>query len=174
MVEKRQHPFVALFFNQLVYAIFSFFIVTTVSGRWQLFFGIFFLILYLFGVYGYAHRAGWDHQKSYSMVKPHIKFPLAYALIGICYVVVPLLLWLLFPYGIVYLLVTAWEGPFYFAHILYFDGVVNFIAAGIFSALIAVFSGFGYLAGVKGFHLITWVHQLLYHPVESDETKKEQ
>lgn len=174
MVEKRSHPLLALFFNQLVYAIFSFLIVTSMSGKWQIFFGLFFLILYLSGIYGYAHKAGWDHQKSYSTVKPHIKFPLAYAAIGVLYVWVPLLVWLALPYGTVLLLVTAWEAPFYFAHIIYYDGVVNFGAAGIFSAIITVVTALGYLAGAKGFYLIGLAHKLLYRPVESEETKKEQ
>ena len=174
MVEKRQHPLLALLFNHLVYAIFSFLIVTSMSGKWQIFFGVFFLILYLSGIYSYAHKAGGGHQKSYSVVKPHIKFPLAYALIAVCYVIVPLLLWLVLPYGTVYLLVLLWEAPFYFAHIIYHDGVVNFIAAGGFSALITVVTALGYLAGVKGFHLMALVHKLLYRPVETEETKKEQ
>ena len=174
MVEKRQHPALALFYNQLVYAIFSFLIVTTMSGKWQLFFGLFFLLLYLSGIYSYAHKAGWDHQKSYSTVKPHLKFPLAYAVIGVLYVWVPLFIWLAVPSGTVLLLVTAWEGPFYFAHILYYDGLVNFGAAGIFSAVITLVTALGYLAGVKGFHLIALAHKLLYRPVEPQETKKEQ
>ena len=174
MVEKRKHPLLALFFNQLVYAILAFLIVTTAGGKLQLFFGLFFLILYLLGVYGYAQKAGWDHQKSYSKVKPHVKFPIAYAFVAICYMVVPLLCWLAFPHWVVHFVVTIWNGVFYFAHIIYNDGIVNFGAAGIFSAVIAVVTGLGYLAGIKGFHLTAVAYKLLYRPVETEETKKEQ
>lgn len=176
MVEKRTHPLIALFINHLMYACLSFIIVTSMTGNMQTFFGIFFLVLYLFGIYGYAQKAGNDHQKSYSKVKPHVKFPLGYAAIGVAYLVLPLCLWMVVPHWVIYLLATFWDAPFYFAHIVYNDGVVNFIAAGIFSVLIIVVTLLGYWAGVKRFHLMTLVHQLLYRPVKepTQETKKEQ
>ncbi len=176
MVEKRQHPLLALFLNQLVYAVVSFVIVTSMSGKLQFCFGLFFLFLYLSGIYSYAHKAGTDHQKSYSKVRPHIKYPLCYGLIAIAYVIVPLGIHWICQNWYVFLGVTFWESPFYFGHILYNDGVVNLAAAGIFSGIIAATTGLGYLAGIKQFHLLTLVYKLLYRPVEDSpqETKKEQ
>lgn len=172
MVEKRKHPLLALFVNQLMYAVISFVIVTSMSGKLLTFFGGFFFLLYLSGVYGYAHKAGTDHQKSYSKVKPSIKYPILYALIAVAYVVIPLGIHWLCRNWYVYLAVTFWNSPFYFGYILYRDGVVNLLSAGIFSAIITLVIGLGYLAGTKQFHLTALVHKLLYRPVE--ETEKEQ
>ena len=172
MVEKRQHPLLALFVNQLMYAVISFVIVMSMSGKLLTAFGCFFFFLYLSGVYSYAHKAGTDHQKSYSRVKPSVKYPLAYALIAVAYVLVPVGIHWLCQNWEVYLSVTFWNSPFYFGYLLYRDGVVNLLSAGIFSAIITLVIGFGYLAGIKQFHLQTLIYKLLYRPV--DETKKEQ
>lgn len=176
MVEKRKHPLVALLFNQLLYAVISFVIVTTMSGSMQLVFGLFFFLLYLSGVYSYAHKAGTDHQKSYSKIPPHIKFPLCYALIAILYLVIPLGIYELYRHWYVYLAVIFWNAPFFFGHIISLEEGVNLVAAGVFSGCILVVTCFGYFAGVKQFYLISLVHKLLYRPVEEDpqETKKEQ
>ena len=171
MVEKRSHPLWALFLNQLIYAVVSFVIVTSMSGKLLIFFGLFFLFLYLSGIYSYAHKAGIDHQKSYSPVSPHIKYPFCYALIAIGYLWIPLGIYVLSGNWYVYLAVTFWESPFYFGHLIYNDGVLNLISASIFSGLILLTTGFGYWAGSRRFYLIRLVHKILYRPVEQDEQK---
>ncbi len=173
MVEKRRHPLWAMFGNQLLYAAVSFMIVTGMAGKMQIYFGLFFLFLYLAGIYQYAHKAGNDHQKSYSKIRPNAKFPVAYALCAILYVALPLGLCALFHNWYVYLAVTFWEAPFYFMYIIYRDGVVNWAVAGILSAGIALISGLGYLAGVKQFYIIRVVHSLLYRPVNNPENKSD-
>ena len=169
MLEKRQHPLVAMLLNQLLYAAVSFIIVTSMAGTLQFYFGLFFLLLYLSGIYQYAHKAGTGHQKSYSKITPHIKYPLAYALCAVLYVVVPLGICWLFHDWYVYLAVSLWEAPFYFMYLIYRDGVVNWAAAGLLSAGITLVTGLGYLAGVKQFYLIRLVHKLLYRPVEPND-----
>ena len=168
MVEKRQHPLIGLLWNQAMYAVVSFVIVTTAQGTWQQIFGLFFFLLYLSGVYGYCKKAGTGHQKSYSEIKPHAKFPTAYALVAIGYFLVPLGIAYLLPYEIVRLIVIFWESPFFFG------GVVNMIGFSIppmiiFSAIIVVFSYLGYLAGVKQFSVTPYVVKLLYRPVTSED-----
>lgn len=173
MVEKRKHPLLGLFLNQFVYAFLSFVIVTTVAGKFQIFFGVFFLLLFLSGIYGYAHKAGTEHQKSYSKVRPHVKFPFAYSLIGLAYLWIPLgIHWLCHHFWVTFV-VLFWEAPYYFAPIIFDNGTVNFMAGGIFSGLISAAAFLGYWAGSKQFYLIKLLHKLLYRPVESpsEETK---
>ena len=172
MVEKRQHPILALLWNQLLYAVISFVMVTTMTGSWQQFFGVFFLILYLSGVYSYARRAGSDHQKSYSRVKPHIKFPCAYALVALGWFVLPLGIAFLAKHWLVQLVVIFWEAPFYFGNVISASGEIRLLPMAIFGGLILLFTFLGYLAGVKQFFFTPYLRKLLYRPV-SDETQDE-
>ena len=172
MVEKRKHPLLALFFNQLLYAVISFIIVTSMVGGWQQFFGAFFLILYLSGLYSYARRAGYDHQKSYSQIKPHVKFPTAYTLVALGYFVIPLGIAYLAKNWIVQLIIIFWEAPFYFGNVISASGEIRLLPVAIFGALILVFTFLGYLAGVKQFFFTPYLRKLLYRPVEDTEQDK--
>ncbi len=173
MVEKRKHPLWALFTNQLIYAVISFMIVTSMAGKWQQFFGAFFFILYLSGIYSYARRAGHSHQKSYSTVKPHIKFPTAYSLAALLYLIVPLVIAYFAKNWIVQLVVIFWEAPFYFGNVISVSGAINPISVVIFGVLIVLFTYLGYLAGVKQFYFTPYLNKLLYRPIEEqDETNK--
>ena len=174
MVEKRKHPLLALFFNQLLYAGVSFIIVTSMTGGWQQFFGVFFLILYLSGLYSYARRAGCDHQKSYSKIKPGAKYPTAYALVALGYFVIPLGIAYLAKNWIVQLVTIFWESPFYFGEVIKGTGEINLFPVGIFGGLIIVITYLGYLAGVKQFYFTPYLTKLLYRPIENneDETNK--
>ena len=174
MVEKRQHPLWAMLTNQLLYATVSFMIVTSMVGKWQQFFGAFFFMLYLSGIYSYSRRAGFSHQKSYSTMKPHIKFPTAYALVALGYLVLPLGIAYLAKNWIVQLIVIFWEAPFYFGNMIAASGEINLIPAAIFGGFIIVFTYLGYLAGVKQFYFTPYITKLLYRPVnnENDNTKK--
>lgn len=171
MVEKRMHPLLGLLWNQFMYAVVSFVIVTTVKAPWQLVFGLFFFFLYLSGVYGYAKKAGTGHQKSYSKIKPHAKFPTAYALVAIGYFLIPLGIAYLLPYEIVRLIVIFWEAPFFFGGVVTMSGF-SILPMAIFSGVIIVFTYLGYLAGVKQFSVSPYIVKLLYRPVKKDETNK--
>ena len=172
MVEKRKHPLLALFLNQLLYATVAFFIVTSMTGRWQLFFGLFFLMLYLSGLYGYSHRAGRDHQKPYSQVKPSIKYPIAYVLVALGYFVIPLGIAYLAKNWIVQLIVIIWESPFYFSNVILPSGDIHLVPVAIFSGLIVLFTAFGYYAGVKQFYFSPYLNKWLYRPIENQDEKK--
>lgn len=174
MVEKRKHPLLALFFNQLLYAVVSFVIVTSMTGKLQQFFGAFFLILYLSGLYSYARRAGCDHQKSYSQIKPHIKFPTVYAVVALCYFVIPLVIAYFAKNWIVQLIVIFWESPFYFGNVISAAGEIRLLSVGIFGILMIAITYLGYLAGVKQFYFTPYLTKLLYRPVDNqdDKTKK--
>ncbi len=174
MVEKRQHPLLALFTNQLLYAVVSFMIVTSMAGKWQQFFGAFFFILYLSGIFSYSRKAGTSHQKSYSMIKPHVKFPTAYALVALGYLVVPLGIAYLAKNWIVQLVVIFWEAPFYFGNVILASGNINLYPVAIFGGLIILFTYLGYFAGVKQFYFTPYLNKLLYRPVdnENDKTNK--
>lgn len=171
MVEKRKHPLLALFFNQALYATISFVIVTSMVGGWQQFFGAFFLILFLSGIYSYTRRAGTDHQKTYSKIKPHIKYPTAYAAVGLGYLAVPLGIVAIFKNWIVQLVVIFWEAPFYFGNIISGSGGIRLLPAAIFGGLIVAVSYLGYLAGVKQFYFTPYLTKLLYRPVDDDSQK---
>ena len=175
MVEKRQHPLLALLTNQLLYAVTSFIIVTSMTGKWQQFFGVFFLILYLSGLYSYARRAGFSHQKPYSTIKPHIKFPTAYSLVALGYFIIPLGIAYFAKNWIVQLVVIFWEAPFYFGNVISASGEFRLMPMAIFSSLILLFTYLGYLAGVKQFYFSPYLTKLLYRPIEDtkqDETNK--
>lgn len=171
MVEKRKHPLLALFFNQLLYAVISFVIVTSMVDGWQQFFGVFFLILYLSGLYSYARRAGNDHQKSYSQIKPHVKFPIAYTLVALGYFIIPLGIAYFAKNWIVQLIVIFWESPFYFGNPIVASGEIRLLPMAIFSGLIVLFTCFGYLAGVKQFYFTPHLNKILYRPVENENDK---
>ncbi len=171
MVEKRKHPLLALFFNQALYATISFVIVTSMVGGWQQFFGAFFLILFLSGIYSYTRRAGTDHQKTYSKIKPHIKYPTAYAAVGLGYLAVPLGIAAIFKNWIVQLVVIFWEAPFYFGNVISVSGEIRLLPAAIFGGLIVAVSYLGYLAGVKQFYFTPYLTKLLYRPVDDDSQK---
>ncbi len=160
-----------MLWNQLIYAVISFVIVTTMSGKLLQVFGLFFFLLYLSGIYSYAHKAGNGHQKSYSKVRPNPIYPLGYGLIAVMYLAVPLAIYWCFQTMGVYLIVTFWNAPFFFGRLIFNDGVVNLMSAGIFSVIILFTCGMGYLAGCKQFSLLSLVYRLLYRKVEStDET----
>ncbi len=171
MVEKRKHPLLALFFNQLLYAVISFVIVTSMTGTWQQFFGCFFFILYLSGIYSYARRAGTDHQKSYSQIKPNIKFPTAYALIALGYFVIPLGIAYLANHWIVQLVTIFWEAPFYFGNVILASGEIRLIPIAIFGGLMILVTYLGYLAGVKQFCFTPLLTKLLYRPADNQNDK---
>ncbi len=172
MVEKRKHPLLALFFNQLLYAVISFIIVTSMVGGWQQFFGVFFLILYLSGLYSYARRAGCDHQKSYSQIKPHVKFPTAYTLVALGYFVIPLAVAYFAKNWIVQLIIIFWEAPFYFGNVISAAGDIRLLPVCIFGGLMIVTTYLGYLAGVKQFYFTPYLTKLLYRPVEDNQNDK--
>ena len=171
MVEKRFHPLIGLLWNQLTYAVISFVIVTTMSGTWQQLFGLFFFILYLTGVYNYAKKAGTGHQKSYSTIKPHAKFPTAYALVALGYFLIPLAISYLVHYELVLVIISFWESPFFFGNVLPMQNF-SLLSLLVFCGSILVVPYLGYLAGVKQFSITPYIVKLLYRPVEDDKSKK--
>lgn len=173
MVEKRFHPLLGLLWNQTLIAFVSFIIVTTMKGTWQQVFGLFFFWLYLSGVYGYAKKAGLGHNRSYSTIRPHIKFPFAYALVALGYFLVPLGIAYLAKNTIVTLIVIMWEAPFYFGKMISLTQGIRLFPIAVFGSLIFVAPFLGYWAGLKGFSVMPYIVKLLYRPIEenSEETK---
>ena len=167
-VEKRKPPVLALLWNHMMFAIISIFIVIGMPFGWmKMFFGIFFFILYLFGVYDYSNRDGIEHTRSYSTIKPSYKYPIIYGLIGLSYLLIPTLAYLVFLSneniklftGIFFLITNA---QFMFLKSFSVIENVSILVLAIYCVIIMGFSLLGYLSGIKGFRLAAHISKYLY------------
>jgi hypothetical protein len=104
-VEKRKNPFVALLGNHLMFSVLCLFIVIPLNGNFKLGYGLFFLFLYLLGIYAYAEKTAIEQTKSYSTIKPSFKYPLLYGLIAVLYFLLPIALYSFLKYGEIMLLI---------------------------------------------------------------------
>ena len=166
-VEKRRPPAVALLTNHLMFSVISFFIVLNMpEGGFQVGFGVFFLILYLFGVYDYSNRDGIEHTRSYSTIKPSFKYPLMHGLIGMSYLILPLLIFLASRsnevarfYTFLFFLITNAQFEFTLA---VQPEYIKWATMALFCLLIIASSILGYLAGIKGFRIAAVLSKYLY------------
>jgi len=166
-VEKRKPPAIALLGNHMMFSVIALFIVLNMgSGAVKIGFGVFFLILYLFGVYDYSNRDGIEHKKSYSTITPSFKYPIVYGLIGMSYLLVPCLAFLA---AMGYPNAKIFTGLFFLAtnaQFLFMDSFsieyINWLPLTIFCLLIMAFSVLGYLSGIKGFRLAALLSKYLY------------
>ena len=166
-VEKRKPPAIALLGNHMMFSVITFFIVLNMpEGGIQVSFGVFFLILYLFGVYDYSSRDGIEHKKSYSTIEPSFKYPIIYGLIGMSYLLVPVLILaatlsnkIIGPYAFLFFLLT--NSHFEFSLFVKPD-FINWIMLLVFCGSIMLFSVLGYLSGIKGFRLAAKISKYLY------------
>jgi Ca2+/Na+ antiporter len=160
-VEKRKTPFLALLGNHLMFSVLCLFIVVPLSGNFKFWYGIFFLSLYLFGIYGYAEKTAIEQTKSYSTTNPSFKYPIAYGLIAVLYFLLPIVLFSFIKYGEIMLLIVFIDSPFMFSDLL-FDGKINYQTVLIFSLIIMAFPILGYFFGKIGFSPMSKINRLLY------------
>ena len=167
-VEKRKPPWLALLINHLMMSTISLFIVflNMDFGPIRMSFGIFFLILYLFGVYDYSNREGIEHTKSYSKIAHSFKYPIIYGFVGMSYLLVPALLVLILKFApdiqffvMIFLYLT--NAHFFFEMFITFD-YFNWYILMLHCSLIMAFSVLGYLSGIKGFRLAAVLSKYLY------------
>ena len=166
-VEKRRPPAIALLGNHMMFSIITFFIVLNMSyGAVKTSFGVFFLILYLFGVYDYSNRDGIEHKKSYSKVEPSFKYPIIQGLIGMSYLFVPCLAYIVTMNNPDMKIFT---GLFFLAtnaHFMFLESFsieyISWLVFSVFCLLIPIFSVLGYLSGIKGFRLAAHIAKYLY------------
>ena len=172
VVEKRKPAAVALLLNHLMFAIISLFIVLQMGeGGVMVAFGVFFLLLYLLGIYDYSNRVAVEQMKSYSTVKPGLKYPLIYSLIATAYFLVPVLVYQIFKLPAVILTLVVINAQFMFSSFIY-DAVINYATVVLFCGLIFLFSFLGYLAGLKGFSLAAFLSKYLYVKPKKKNAKK--
>lgn len=173
-VEKRKHPLLSLLGNHLMFSVLCFFIVVQMQGAWQMAFGTFFFLLYISGIYSYAHRAATEQSKSYSTVRPHVKFPVAYALIALGYFLIPILLYDVTNDLTIGLITMVFDAQFVFGNFLA-DGNILYTPVIVFSVILVAMAFLGYLAGVKGFRIAPKINKMLYkNPTPKKQPKKKQ
>ena len=160
-VEKRKNPFLALLGNHLMFSVLCTFIVLGMSGSWKFWYGLFFLFLYLLGIYGYAEKTAIEQTKPYSTTKPSFQYPIAYGLIAVLYFLFPIVLYALIQYGEVMLFMVFFDAPFMFTDLIA-DAKINYQTAAIFAAVIMLVSLLGYYFGKIGFSPMAKINKLLY------------
>lgn len=160
-VEKRKNPFLALLGNHLMFSVLCLFIVVPLNGNFKLGYGLFFLFLYLLGIYAYSEKTAIEQTKSYSTTKPSFKYPLLYGLIAVLYFLLPIALYSFLKYGEIMLFLVFINSPFLFSNLI-FDGKINYQTMLIFSVVIIAFSFLGYYFGKIGFSPMSKINKLLY------------
>lgn len=164
-VEKRKNIFVSLLINHIILAVIGLFIVMPVTGKMKIAFGVAVSAIYYTGLYDFSLKEAIYHKRPYTEMKPSYKYPLAYGLISLFYVSLPVILLLIKDNVIFRGFYLLWDSLFSYTGIFTLEvEICEFfpLSLGIIAVLNVGFSYFGYYHGMKNTSVAKIVNGFIY------------